>query len=73
MTRPIEVIGRIGIPGSGNFDHAAVHLGSGRVFVAHAGSSTIEVLDPDAMAYPWSGSSWTGGSPTTLACSIKFA
>jgi len=50
MTGSIEVIGRMAIPGSGNFDHAAVHLGSGRVFVAHTGADTVDVLDPDAMA-----------------------
>jgi DNA-binding beta-propeller fold protein YncE len=31
--------------GAGGFDHADVHLDSGRVFVAHTANDTIEVID----------------------------
>ncbi len=45
----MEIVGRIAIPGGGEFDHAAVDLDSGRVFVAHPGAGTIAVLDAEAM------------------------
>ncbi len=31
----------------GGFDHAAVHLGSGRLFVAHTSNDSIEVIDTE--------------------------
>jgi DNA-binding beta-propeller fold protein YncE len=50
VNRWVEVVGRIPIPGAGAFDHAAVHLDTGQVFVADTGAGTLEVLDPEAMA-----------------------
>ncbi len=37
----------IGLPGhtSGGFDHADVHLSSGKVFLAHTANGTIEIID----------------------------
>ncbi len=42
---PIAVLGVLPLPPGAGFDHGCVHLGSGRVFVAHTAAGTIEVLD----------------------------
>ncbi|MHB1787609.1 MAG: YncE family protein [Acidimicrobiales bacterium] len=42
---PITVLGVLPLPQGADFDHACVHPGSGRVFVAHTAADTIEVLD----------------------------
>jgi len=33
---------------SGGFDHADVHLASGRVYVAHTAAGTVEVIDGES-------------------------
>ncbi len=42
---PIAVLGSLPLPPGAGFDHACVHAGSGRVFVAHTAADAIEVLD----------------------------
>ena len=42
-------IGYVELPkheGSGGFDHAAVHVASGHVYVAHTANNAVDVLDP---------------------------
>ncbi|HUY55188.1 MAG TPA: YncE family protein [Candidatus Nanopelagicaceae bacterium] len=46
MTRSFPAVGRVRIPGGSEFDHAAVHLETGRVFVANTSLGTVEVVDP---------------------------
>lgn len=44
----LKEIGRIQLPphrAEGGFDHAAVHLGSGRLFVAHTANDSVDVVD----------------------------
>ena len=43
----LDFVGSIALPADagGGFDHGDVHLPSGRVFVAHTGNNTVEVLD----------------------------
>jgi len=51
MTQPLSPIGYVELPahtGSGGFDHAAVHAGTGHVYVAHTANDTIDVFDPVA-------------------------
>ena len=33
------------------FDHGDVHLGSGRIFVAHTAAGTVEVIDGEALVH----------------------
>jgi DNA-binding beta-propeller fold protein YncE len=44
----LHLVGELSLPahsGAGGFDHGDVHQASGRVFVAHTGNGTIEVID----------------------------
>ncbi|MBI1847265.1 MAG: hypothetical protein HY294_11735 [Candidatus Rokubacteria bacterium] len=44
----LELLGYVDLPAhakSGGFDHAAVHRGSGRVYVAHTANDALEVID----------------------------
>ena len=44
----LELLGYIELPGNikpGGFDHAAVHCGSGRLYVAHTANDCLEVID----------------------------
>ena len=43
----LDFVASIALPADsgGGFDHGDVHLPSGRVFVAHTGNSTVEVID----------------------------
>src|SRR3974390_3009172 len=44
----LELLGYIKLPGNSNpggFDHAAVHYGSGRLFVAHTANDCLDVID----------------------------
>lgn len=46
---PLSLVGHIPLPahrGKGGFDHAAVHAGSGRVYVAHTANDAVDVFDP---------------------------
>jgi hypothetical protein len=50
----IEHIGYIELPRHdkpGGFDHAAVHGGLGRLYVAHTANSTLDVIDCRAQRY----------------------
>ncbi len=50
-TDPLRHIGYIDLPphrGSGGFDHAAVHAGTGHVYVAHTANDAVDVFDPAA-------------------------
>ena len=46
-TKMLTFVGQVPLPahGDGGFDHADVHLPTGRVFVAHTANGTIEVID----------------------------
>jgi len=46
-------IGSVDLPpfGSSAFDHGDVHLATGRIFVAHTGAGTVEVIDGDRQAH----------------------
>ena len=53
----LKQVGYIGLPehtGSGGFDHAAVHSGSGHVYVAHTANSAVDVFDPLSRQYLFS-------------------
>lgn len=44
----LELLGYIELPGNikpGGFDHAAVHCGSGRLYVAHTANDCLDVID----------------------------
>jgi DNA-binding beta-propeller fold protein YncE len=44
---PLDLLGYIELPGnvkSGGFDHAAVHCGSGRLYVAHTANDALDVI-----------------------------
>ena len=50
----VEHIGYIELPGHdkpGAFDHAAVHGGLGRLYVAHTANSALDVIDCRAQRY----------------------
>jgi len=49
----LKRIGDVTLPahGSGGFDHADVHLASGRVFVAHTANGTVEVIDGENLRH----------------------
>lgn len=49
----LKHIGDVPLPahGSGGFDHADVHLASGRVFVAHTANGTVEVMDGEKLRH----------------------
>ena len=53
----LKQVGYIELPehrGSGGFDHAAVHSGSGHVYVAHTANSAVDVFDPLSREYLFS-------------------
>src|SRR6266478_4854556 len=44
----LRLLGHIELPGNlkpGGFDHAAVHCGSGRLYVAHTANDALDVID----------------------------
>jgi hypothetical protein len=44
----LELLGHIDLPGNlkpGGFDHAAVHCGSGTLYVAHTANDALDVID----------------------------
>ena len=44
----LQLLGHIELPGNlkpGGFDHAAVHGGSGRLYVAHTANDALDVID----------------------------
>ena len=44
----LELLGEVQLPAHKRprgFDHGDVHLGSGRVYVAHTANGTVEVID----------------------------
>src|SRR5882757_5050975 len=44
----LELLGHVDLPGNlkpGGFDHAAVHCGSGRLYVAHTANDALDVID----------------------------
>ena len=48
-SNPLTLVGYIALPahrGKGGFDHAAVHAGSGHVYVAHTANDAVDVVDP---------------------------
>ena len=51
---PLERLGFIDLPphvGKGGFDHADVHEGSGRVYVAHTANDAVDVVDLESGRY----------------------
>src|SRR6266850_6384779 len=56
-------IGDIELPahtGQGGFDHAAIHRGRGRLYVAHTANDVLDVIDTEAGRYVRSISGLTG-------------
>ena len=54
---PLHLMGHVDLPahrGSGGFDHAAVHAGSGHVYVAHTANDAVDVFDPAARKHLFS-------------------
>lgn len=50
----LQEVGLIELPahtGPGGFDHAAVHLGTGRLYVAHTANDALDVIDCASGAY----------------------
>jgi hypothetical protein len=50
----LELRGEVQLPahqGPGGFDHGDVHLGSGRVYVAHTANGTVEVIDGERLEH----------------------
>src|SRR3954468_17674044 len=53
----LTLTGYVDLPehtGSGGFDHAAVHVASGHVYVAHTANDAVDVFDPLAAKYLFS-------------------
>jgi DNA-binding beta-propeller fold protein YncE len=53
----LHLTGYVTLPehkGKGGFDHAAVHAGSGHVYVAHTANDAVDVFDPNAGKYLFS-------------------
>src|SRR5262249_48740153 len=53
----LKQVGYVELPehtGSGGFDHAAVHSGSGHVYVAHTANNEVAVFDPLSREYLFS-------------------
>ena len=51
MRDPLRLVGYIELPphrGTGGFDHAAPHVASGHVYVAHTANDAVDVFDPAA-------------------------
>lgn len=50
---PLTLVGSIGLPPhpSGGFDHGDVHHATGRVFVAHTATATVEIIDGERLAH----------------------
>jgi DNA-binding beta-propeller fold protein YncE len=54
---PLIHAGYVGLPvhdAKGGFDHAAVHAGSGHVYVAHTCNDAVDVFDPATKTYLYS-------------------
>ena len=54
---PLRLAGYVDLPehkGKGAFDHAAVHVASGHVYVAHTANDAIDVFDPVARKFLYS-------------------
>jgi hypothetical protein len=48
ITMSLQLSGYIELPGNlnpGGFDHAGVHCGSGRLYVAHTANDSLDVID----------------------------
>jgi DNA-binding beta-propeller fold protein YncE len=57
MTSTLQHVGYIALPehvGAGGFDHAASHVATGHVYVAHTANDAVDVLDPGAGRYLFS-------------------
>ena len=58
MTKPpLHHVGYVALPkhnATGGFDHAAVHLASGHVYVAHTANNAVDVFDPASEEYLYS-------------------
>jgi DNA-binding beta-propeller fold protein YncE len=53
----VHLSGHVELPehkGKGGFDHAAVHAGSGHVYVAHTANDAVDVFDPVSRRYLFS-------------------
>jgi len=51
---PLQHLGFVDLPahaGDGGFDHAAVHLPTGRIYVAHTANDAVDVIDIEAQRY----------------------
>src|SRR5262245_47922687 len=51
---PLKHAGFIDLPpsrGAGGFDHAAIHYGRGRLYVAHTANDAVDVIDVSAARY----------------------
>jgi DNA-binding beta-propeller fold protein YncE len=62
-TGPLTLIGHIPLPphhGKGGFDHAAVHSGSGLVYVAHTANDGVDVFHPASGQFAFSISNLPG-------------
>src|SRR5258705_8673106 len=70
-------IGDIDLPahtGKGGFDHAAIHLGRGRLYVAHTANDALDVIDTRSGGYVRSISGLRGvaGAPVGEGQNLVF-
>jgi hypothetical protein len=68
----LELLGHIELPGNlkpGGFDHAAVHCGSGRLYVAHTTNDALDIIDCVQDRYLYSIENLTG-VPGTLVSDL---
>src|SRR5690242_12288161 len=57
ISHPLSPAGYVALPAhgrTGGFDHAAVHAGSGHVYVAHTANDAVDVFDPVSAKYLFS-------------------
>jgi DNA-binding beta-propeller fold protein YncE len=67
---PLYLEGYVELPehwGEGGFDHAAVHRGLGRLYVAHTANDALDVIDLDEMRYADSIGGLTGVAGALVA------
>jgi hypothetical protein len=78
---PLRLEGYIDLPehaGPGGFDHAAVHRGLRRLYVAHTANDALDVIDLDAGRYVcpshWKGPRVTpGASALFVINSLRYS
>src|SRR5258708_23116416 len=71
----LRLLGHIELPENlkpGGFDHAAVHCGSGRLYVAHTANDSLDVIDCVEYRYFHSIGKLMGGAAALISACLAF-